>query len=81
MKTFVLIRISLKFVSEGPIDKKPALVQVIARRLTGDKPLPERILTQFIDAYIAALEGDALTYVRLVATHDFIDLFVYLFIY
>ena len=38
------------------IDNKPALDQVMAGRRTGDKPLPEEILTQFIDA----LGGDEL---------------------
>ena len=33
------IQISLKIVSSSPIDNKPALVQVMARRRTGDKPL------------------------------------------
>ena len=47
----ILIRISLKFVPGSPIDK-PALVQVMAWRLTGDKLLPELMLTQFTDAYI-----------------------------
>ena len=45
------IRISLKFVPRSPIDKKPALGQVMAWRRTGAKPLPELMLTQFIDAY------------------------------
>ena len=44
------IWISLKFVPR--IDDKPALVQVIAWRRTGDKPLPEPMLTQFTDAYM-----------------------------
>ena len=43
------IQISLKFV---PIDNMPALVQVMAWRRTGDKPLPEPMTTQFIDAYV-----------------------------
>ena len=34
------------------IDNKPKLVQVMARRRTGDKPLPELMLTQFTDAYM-----------------------------
>ena len=37
---FIPIRISVKFVPEGPIDIKSALVQVIAWR-TADKPLPD----------------------------------------
>ena len=35
-----------------PTDNKSALVQVIAWRREGDKPLREPMLTQFIDAYI-----------------------------
>ena len=36
----------------GPNDHKPAMVQVMAWRRTGDKPLPEPMLTQFTDAYM-----------------------------
>ena len=45
-------RIPLKFVPMGPIDNRPALVQVMAWRLFGVKPLPEPKLTQFTDSYI-----------------------------
>ena len=38
------IQISLKLVPRIPIDNNPALVQVIARRRTGDKPLPEPVM-------------------------------------
>ena len=48
----ISIKISLKFVPKGPIDNKSALVQVMAWRRTGDKPLPEPVLTQFTDAYM-----------------------------
>ena len=48
----ILIIISLKFVPKGPIDNKPALVQVMAWRQTGDKPLPEPMLTQFTDVHM-----------------------------
>ena len=34
------IQISLKFVPRSPVDKKPALVQVMAWHQTGDNPLP-----------------------------------------
>ena len=47
-----LIKISLKFVPRGPIDNNPALVQIMAWRRTGDKPLSEPMLTQFTDAYM-----------------------------
>ena len=46
----ILIQISRKFVPRRPIDNKPALVQVMAWRWTGDKPLPEPMLTLFTDA-------------------------------
>ena len=37
----ILIKISLKFVSKGPFNDKPALVQIMAWSRTGDKPLSE----------------------------------------
>ena len=46
------IQISLKFVPRSPIDNKPALVQIMAWRCVGDKPLSEPMLTQFTDAYM-----------------------------
>ena len=48
----ILIKISLKFVLKGPIDNKSELVQVMAWRRTGNKPLPEPMLTQFTEAYM-----------------------------
>ena len=52
------IQMSMKLVLRSPIDKKSALVRVMAWRWTGDKPLPEPMMTQFTDAL---LEGDELT--------------------
>ena len=51
------IQISLKFVPNGPIDNKPELVQVMAWRRTGDKRLPEPVLTQVYRRISAALGG------------------------
>ena len=48
----ILIPNSLKFVTMDAIAIKSALVQVMACRLFGDKPLPERMVTQFTDACI-----------------------------
>ena len=42
-----MIRTSLKFVSKSPIVNKSALVQVMAWCRTGDKTLPQPMLTQF----------------------------------
>ena len=50
-KFWIWIWFFLKFVPKGPIENKWALVQVMAWYQTGDKPLPEVILTQFTDAY------------------------------
>ena len=43
-----LIPMTPKFVPKGPIYSKPSLVQVMAC-WRGDKPLPEPMMTQFID--------------------------------
>ena len=48
----ILIQISLKYVSSSPTDNKPALLLVMAWRRRGDKPLPWRMMTHFIDAYM-----------------------------
>ena len=42
----------MKFVPNGTIDNKSAMVQVMAWCQTGDKPLPVSMLTQFADAYV-----------------------------
>ena len=43
-KFYILIEISLKFVPKGPINNIPALVQIMAWRWIGDKPLFEPML-------------------------------------
>ena len=48
----ISIWISFKFVPKVLIDTKAAVVQVMAWRRTGDKPLPEPMPTQFTDAYM-----------------------------
>ena len=48
----ISIWIFLKFVPKDPTDNKSILVQVMAWRQTGDKPLPGPMLTQFTDAYM-----------------------------
>ena len=46
----ISIQISPKLVPRSPIDHKSALVRVMAWRRTGDKSLPEPMMTQFTDA-------------------------------
>ena len=48
----ILIQISLKFVPKSLIDNKPVLIQVMAWRLFGAKPLPEPMMTMFTDAFM-----------------------------
>ena len=42
----ILAKLSLKFVPEGPIDNIPALVQIMAWRRPGDKPLSETMMVR-----------------------------------
>ena len=48
MKTLVWIKMSLTFVPKGPINNIPALVQIIAWRLPGDKPLSKPIVVSLL---------------------------------
>ena len=48
----IAIQILLKFVPKGPIDNKSALVQIMAWRREGNKPLPEPMVSHFTDAYM-----------------------------
>ena len=45
---WISIRISLKFVPRGPIDNIPALVQIMAWRRVGDKPLFEPMMVSLL---------------------------------
>ena len=46
----ILIQISLQFVPKGVVNNGSALVQVMAWYFTGNKPLPEPMLTEMSDA-------------------------------
>ena len=48
----ISIEISLNFVPKDPINNIPGLIQIMAWRLPGDKPLYEPMMAQFTDAYI-----------------------------
>ena len=49
---WISIKISLKFVPKGPINNIPALVQVMAWRRPGDKPLSDPMMVKFTNAYM-----------------------------
>ena len=44
----ISIKISLKFVPKGPINNNPALVQIMAWRRSGDKPLSEPMMASLL---------------------------------
>ena len=46
---WILIKISLKFVPKGPINNILALLQIMAWRLPGAKPLSEPLMVKFTD--------------------------------
>ena len=50
---WISIKISLKFVPTGPINNIPALVQVMAWRRPGGKPLSEPMMVKFNDTYMS----------------------------
>ena len=45
---WISIRISLKFIPNGPINNNPALVQIMAWRRRGDKPLSETVMVSLL---------------------------------
>ena len=49
---WISIKISLKFNPKGPINNIPALVQIMAWRRPGDKPLSEAMLLCCTDVYM-----------------------------
>ena len=51
-KLSISIQFSLEFIHEGLIDKKSTLVQVMAWRRTGAKPLPEPRMTWFNNVFM-----------------------------
>ena len=48
----ILIKISLKFIPKGQIDNNQALVEIMAWRRKGNKPLSEPMLIRLTDAYM-----------------------------
>ena len=48
----ISIEMSLKFAPKGPFNNISALVQIMAWRRTGDKPLSALMMTQFNDTYM-----------------------------
>ena len=64
---WISIKISLKFVSKGPINNIPALVQKMAWRRPGDKPLSEPMMVS-LPTHICVTR---LQWVKYIARHGF----------
>ena len=69
----ILIEISLKFVPKGPINNIPSLVQIMAWRRPGDKPLSEPMMISLL-AHICVTRpqwvNTSLTTLRFCAVND-----------
>ena len=57
---WIPIKMSLKFVPTGPINNIPALVQIMAWRRPGDKPLSEPMVVVFTDHRLWPLHSQVL---------------------
>ena len=69
----ILIQISLKFVPKGPINRKSALVQVMAWQWAGDKPLHDQCWPSS-PMHVCSIRGDQLTHCGLVTPYGDRDL-------
>ena len=67
---WISINISLKFVPKGLINNIPALVQIMAWRRTGVKPLSEPMVTQFNDAYMRHSASMSQHYVGIMSNYN-----------
>ena len=65
---WISIKNSLKFVPKGPIDNIPALVQIMAWRRLGDKPLSEPMIVR-LPTHIASLDLNELNEVYPILFH------------
>ena len=74
---WISIKISLKFVPKGPIGNIPALVQIMAWRRPGDKPLSEPMMVnllthicitrpQWVNQCCASMRNTDLKYYRII---------------
>ena len=48
---------TLKFIAKGPTKNNPAVVQIMAGRQPGDKPLSQPMMAYFTDAYVLTQWG------------------------
>ena len=61
----ISIKISLTFIPKGLINNIPALVQIMAWRRSGDKPLSEPMLARLLTHIYASLGLNELTHLEM----------------
>ena len=67
---WILIKFSLKFVPKGPINNIPALVQIMAWRRPGDKPLSEPMMVRSLTHIYVTRPQWVNSCARLTKTHN-----------
>ena len=72
----ISIKISLKFVPKGPINNIPALVQILAWRRSGDKPLSEPMMVSLL-THICVTRPQWVKYQRVISCDIFLIVFLY----
>ena len=73
---WISIKISLKFVPKGPINNIPALVQIMAWRRLGDKPLSETMLASLL-THICVTRPQWVNETELISTRPRNDSWIY----
>ena len=66
--SWIAIEISLKFVPKGPNNNIPSLVQIMAWRRSGDKPLSEPMMVR-LPTHISSLGLNELTNIEIAWSH------------
>ena len=83
-KLFYFIKMSLKFVPHGPFNNIPALVQIMAWRRSGDKPLFEPMMAYIVNAYMrhsASMSKKGCTYIYIYDICVYASVSTYIYIY
>ena len=70
---WISIKISLMFVPKGPINNIPALVQIMAWRLSGDKPLSEPMMVS-LPTHICVTRPQWVKEKYIAYSYNFLDL-------
>ena len=73
----------MKFVPHGPFNNIPALVQIMAWRRSGDKPLSEPMMAYIANAYMrhsASMSKKRCTYIYIYDICVYVSVSIYIYI-